>query len=345
MLLQKREENSIALAATADNAKIIDAALPFDAPVSPNRRSIMLIAFAIGLIFPIAIIYLMEVMRYKIEGRNDLEKLTKIPVLGDVPMSHEIKNSQRTIVVNENSNDLMAETFRAIRTNLQFILDSPDKKIIQFTSSTAGEGKTFVSSNLAVSMALLGKKVILIGLDIRKPRLAEMFNLTDRKSGITVFLSGDANDKDLLFKQIMPSGVNPNLDILPAGVVPPNPAELLSRKNLDKAMEYLKEEYDFIILDTAPVGLVTDTLIISRVTDATVYICRSDYTPKSNLGIANDLRKDGKLKNMSIILNGIDMKLKKYGYYYGYGRYGKYGRYGYGKYGRYGQYGYGNDAK
>jgi capsular exopolysaccharide synthesis family protein len=194
-------------------------------------------------------------------------------------------------------------------------------------------------------MALLGKKVILIGLDIRKPRLAEMFNLTDRKSGITVFLSGDANDKDLLFKQIMPSGINPNLDILPAGVVPPNPAELLSRKNLDKAMEYLKEEYDFIILDTAPVGLVTDTLIISRVTDATVYICRSDYTPKSNLGIANDLRKDGKLKNMSIILNGIDMKLKKYGYYYGYGRYGKYGRYGYGKYGRYGQYGYGNDAK
>ena len=345
MLLQKREENSIALAATADNAKIIDAALPFDAPVSPNRRSIMLIAFAIGLIFPIAIIYLMEVMRYKIEGRNDLEKLTKIPVLGDVPMSHEIKNSQRTIVVNENSNDLMAETFRAIRTNLQFILDSPDKKIIQFTSSTAGEGKTFVSSNLAVSMALLGKKVILIGLDIRKPRLAEMFNLTDRKSGITVFLSGDANDKDLLFKQIMPSGVNPNLDILPAGVVPPNPAELLSRKNLDKAMEYLKEEYDFIILDTAPVGLVTDTLIISRVTDATVYICRSDYTPKSNLAIANDLRKEGKLKNMSIILNGIDMKLKKYGYYYGYGRYGKYGRYGYGKYGRYGQYGYGNDAK
>lgn len=345
MLLQKREENSIALAATADNAKIIDAALPFDAPVSPNRRSIMLIAFAIGLILPIAIIYLMEVMRYKIEGRNDLEKLTKIPVLGDVPMSHEIKNSQRTIVVNENSNDLMAETFRAIRTNLQFILDSPDKKIIQFTSSTAGEGKTFVSSNLAVSMALLGKKVILIGLDIRKPRLAEMFNLTDRKSGITVFLSGDANDKDLLFKQIMPSGVNPNLDILPAGVVPPNPAELLSRKNLDKAMEYLKEEYDFIILDTAPVGLVTDTLIISRVTDATVYICRSDYTPKSNLGIANDLRRDGKLKNMSIILNGIDMKLKKYGYYYGYGRYGKYGRYGYGKYGRYGQYGYGNDAK
>ena len=343
MLLQKREENSIALAATADNAKIIDAALANDAPVSPNRRMIWLIALAIGTIVPIAIIYILELLRYKIEGRNDLEKLTKIPVLGDVPMSQGAKNSKHTVVVNENSNDLMAETFRGIRTNLQFILDSPEKKIIQFTSSTAGEGKTFVSSNLAVSMALLGKKILLIGLDIRKPRLAEMFNLADRKRGITLFLSGDANDKKLLFDQIMASGINPNLDILPAGVIPPNPAELLSRKNLDMAMEYLKEKYDYIILDTAPVGLVADTLIISRVTDATVYICRADYTPKSNLELANTLSKEGKLKNLSIVLNGIDMAKKKYGYYYGYGKYGKYGRYGYGKYGRYGQYGYGQE--
>ncbi len=345
MLLQKREENSIALAATADNAKIIDAALANDAPVSPNRRMIWLIALAIGAIVPIATIYILELLRYKIEGRNDLEKLTKIPVLGDVPMSQGAKNSKHTVVVNENSNDLMAETFRGIRTNLQFILDSPEKKIIQFTSSTAGEGKTFVSSNLAVSMALLGKKVLLIGLDIRKPRLAEMFNLADRKRGITLFLSGDANDKKLLFDQIMSSGINPNLDILPAGVIPPNPAELLSRKNLDKAMDYLKEVYDYIILDTAPVGLVADTLIISRVTDATVYICRADYTPKSNLELANSLCKEGKLKNLSIVLNGIDMAKKKYGYYYGYGRYGKYGRYGYGKYGQYGQYGYGQNTK
>ena len=345
MLLQKREENSIALAATADNAKIIDAALANDAPVSPNRRMIWLIALAIGTVFPIAIIYLLELFRYKIEGRNDLEKLTKLPVLGDVPVSNGTKNGTHNIVVSENSNDLMAETFRGIRTNLQFILDSPDKKIIQFTSSTAGEGKTFVSSNLAVSMALLGKKVLLVGLDIRKPRLAEMFDLADRKKGITLFLSGDANNRTGLFEQIMPSGVNENLDILPAGIIPPNPAELLSRKNLDRAMDYLKEVYDYIILDTAPVGLVTDTLIISRVTDATVYICRADYTPKSNMELVNSLCKEGKLKNLSIVLNGIDMSKKKYGYYYGYGKYGKYGRYGYGKYGRYGQYGYGQSTK
>ena len=345
MLLQKREENSIALAATADNAKIIDAALANDAPVSPNRRMIWLIALAIGTAFPIAVIYLLELFRYKIEGRNDLEKLTKLPVLGDVPVSNGTKNGTHNIVVSENSNDLMAETFRGIRTNLQFILDSPEKKIIQFTSSTAGEGKTFVSSNLAVSMALLGKKVLLVGLDIRKPRLAEMFDLADRRKGVTLFLSGDANNRTLLFEQIMPSGVNDNLDILPAGIIPPNPAELLSRKNLDKAMDYLKEAYDYIILDTAPVGLVTDTLIISRVTDATVYICRADYTPKSNMELVNSLCREGKLKNLSIVLNGIDMSKKKYGYYYGYGKYGKYGRYGYGKYGRYGQYGYGQNSK
>lgn len=347
MLLQKREENSIALAATADNAKLIDAALANDAPVSPNRRTTWLIALVIGLVIPIVFIYLKEVLRYKIEGRNDLERLTKIPILGDVAMSHEIKNDKRAIVVRENSNDLMAETFRSIRTNLQFVLDGPEKKVIQFTSSSSGEGKTFVSSNLATSMALLGKKVLLVGLDVRKPRLAEMFNLSDHKKGISIFLSGNSEDKALLFDQIMPSGINKNLDILPAGIIPPNPAELLSRKNLDKAVEYLKEVYDFIILDTAPVGLVADTLIISRVTDATVYICRADHTPKSDLDLANSLYREQKLRNMSIILNGIDMKKRKYGYYYGYGAgLGKsYGRYGYGRYGKYGQYGYENNGK
>lgn len=347
MLLQKREENSIALAATADNAKLIDAALANDAPVSPNRKTIWLIALAIGIAVPIALIYLKEVLRYKIEGRNDLEKLTKIPVLGDVAVSHDVKNDTRAIVVRENSNDLMAETFRGIRTNLQFVLDGPEKKVIQFTSSNPGEGKTFVSSNLATSMALLGKKVLLVGLDVRKPRLADMFNLPDRKKGVTTFLSGDADDKQLLFDQIMPSGINNNLDILPAGIIPPNPAELLSRKNLDKAIEYLKEVYDYIILDTAPVGLVADTLIISRVTDATVYICRADYTPKNDLKLANSLFKENKLKNMSIVLNGIDMTKRKYGYYYGYGygdkRHGRYGYGQYGKYGKYGQQGYGNN--
>jgi len=347
MLLQKREENSIALAATADNAKLIDAALANDAPVSPRSKMIWLVALAIGVAIPIGLIYLMELLRYKIEGRNDLEKLTKIPILGDVAIAHNLKNGERAIVVKENSNSMMDETFRSIRTNLQFTLDGPDKKVIQFTSSSSGEGKTFVSSNIAMSLALLGKKVILVGLDIRKPRLANIFDLNDQKRGLTTFLSSNPNDKELLFQQIMPSGVNANLDILPAGIVPPNPAELLSRVNLDNAIAFLKEKYDYIILDTAPVGLVSDTLIIARVADATVYICRADYTPKNDLNLLNSLYAESKLKNMSIVLNGVDMTKRKYGYYYGYGNYGRYGRYGYGKYGygRYGQYGYGNEKK
>lgn len=341
MLLQKREENSIALAATSDNAKIIDAALANNIPVSPNRKMIWLVALVLGAAIPVGLIYLKELLRYKIEGRNDLDRLTTIPILGDVAISNETKNGKRAIVVRENVNDIMAETFRAIRTNLQFILNAPDKKVIQFTSTTSGEGKTFVASNLAASMALLGKKVLLMGLDIRKPRLAEMFNFTDRKKGISIYLAGDAEDKQLLFDQIIPSGVSQNLDVLPAGIIPPNPAELLSRTNLDKAIEYLKEKYDYIILDTAPVGLVADTLIISRVADATIYVCRADYTAKNDLKLVNSLFKENKLKNMSIVLNGIDMTKRKYGYYYGYGQYGKYG---YGKYGVYGQHGYGNDT-
>ena len=336
MLLQKREENSLALAATADNAKIIDAALANDAPVSPKRNMIWLVALVLGVAIPICIIYLLELLRFRIEGRNDLEKLTTIPLLGDVALSHDLKAGQRAIVIKENENSLMAETFRSIRTNLQFMLDKPDKNVILFTSTTSGEGKTFVSANMAMSLALLGKKVILLGLDIRKPRLAELFGLPDKSKGITTFLSGDMDDKDLLFCQISNSGVNENLDLLPAGIIPPNPAELLSKPNLDKAIEYLKEKYDYILLDTAPVGLVTDTFIIARVADASIYICRADYTAKSDIQFVNRINNEGKLNNLSIVLNGVDMKQRKYGYYYGYGNYGKYG-----KYGKYGQYGYG----
>lgn len=337
MLLQKREENSLALAATADNAKIIDAALAGDYPIKPKSNTIWMIAFILGLGIPLGIIYLLEFLRFRIEGRNDLEKLTTIPVLGDVALAHNLKAGQRAIVIKENENDLMAETFRAIRTNLQFILEKPDKNVILFTSTTPGEGKTFVASNMAMSIALLGKKVVLVGLDIRKPRLAELFGFTDRARGITNYLSGDINDKELLFDQIFNSGYNDNLDLLPAGIIPPNPAELLSKTHLEKAIEYLKEKYDYVLLDTAPIGLVTDTFIISRVADASVYICRADYTTKSDIEFLNRTNEEKKLNHLCIVLNGVDMKQRKYGYYYGYGKYGKYGQYGYG-------YGYGQGS-
>ena len=335
MLLQKREENSLALAATADNAKIIDAALANETPVSPKRSMVWLIAIMFSIAIPVCIIYLIELLRFRIEGRNDLEKLTPLPILGDVALAHGLKGKQRAIVIKENENSLMAETFRSIRTNLQFMLGSPDKNVVLFTSTSSGEGKTFISANMAMSLALLGKKVILMGLDIRKPRLAELFSYPDKSKGITSYLIGDKNDEELLFNQIFNSGINDNLDLLPAGIIPPNPAELLSKDNLDQAIEFLKKRYDYIIMDTAPVGLVTDTLIIARVADVCAYICRADYTTKNDIQYINRLHSEGKLHNLSIVLNGVDMKQRKYGYYYGYGKYGKYGQYGYG-------YGYGS---
>ena len=334
MLLQKREENSIALAATADNAKIIDDAVADEHPVSPKRSLILLVALALGVGIPFGIIYLVDLLNYKIGSRSDVEKLTKVTVLGEVPHAKNQEKGERALLVREDSNNLMAETFRAIRTNLNFILNSPDKKVILLTSTTSGEGKTFVSSNLAMSLALLGKKVLLCGLDIRKPRLVDLFKLTDKKRGITTYLAGDANNKDLLFSQIMKSGANDNLDLLPAGIIPPNPAELLAKENLSKAIDFLSEEYDYILLDTAPVGLVADTLLIGRVASASIYVCRAEYTAKSSFEFINEIAAGKKLPNMSLVINGVDMDK---GTYYGAGKYGYGRRYGYG----YRQYGYG----
>ena len=232
-----------------------------------------------------------------------------------------------------------------MRTNLQFIMEE-NQKVIMFTSSTSGEGKTFTAANLAVSFALLGKKVILVGLDIRRPRLAELFRISDHKHGITNLLMKNNPTSDELREQILPSGVNKNLDLLMAGPIPPNPTELIARESLCETFNLLRSEYDYVLIDTAPIGLVTDTLEIGKIADATVYMCRADYTPKASFGMINDFHTGKKLPKMSIVLNGIDMSKKKYGYYYGYGKYGKYGRYGYGKgdkYGSYSTYGkYGN---
>lgn len=341
MLLQKREENSISLAATADKGKLIDDP-SFAGMISPKSNMIFLIALAIAIGLPSLILFLISVFRYKIEGHDDVAKLTKLPIIADVAVASETAKTKADIVVHENQNNQMEEIFRSMRTNLQFMLKE-NEKVVMFTSSTSGEGKTFNAANLAVSFALLGKKVILVGLDIRKPRLAELFELKDHHHGITPLLTHDEPTWDMVKEQILPSGVNDNLELLLAGPIPPNPAELLTRDSLDKVMNLLRDKYDFVIIDTAPVGLVTDTLQIGRVSDATVYMCRADYTPKASFDLINGLANEGKLPNMSIVINGIDMSKKKYGYYYGYGKYGKYGRYGrygnYGKYGRYGTYG------
>ena len=339
MLLQKREENSISLAATADKGKLIDTPV-FAGKVTPKNSIIMLIALILGLAIPAGILFLLEFFRYKIEGHNDVEKLTNLPIIADVAIASERAKTKADIVVHENKNNLMEEIFRSLRTNLQFLLKQHDK-VIMFTSTTSGEGKTFIASNVAIIFALLGKKVILVGLDVRKPRLAELFEIDDHHHGITNLLVKDEVNWSDVKEQIIPSGINDKLDILMAGPVPPNPGELVTRESLDQTMEQLKEHYDYILIDTAPVGLVTDTLALGRISNATVYVCRADFTQKASFGLINSLSMEKKLPNMSIVLNGVDLSKKKYGYYYGYGKYGKYGKYGnYGMYGSKGKYGY-----
>ena len=332
MLLQKREENAIALAATANNAKIIDEAIADDIPVSPKRSMIYLIALVLGIGIPVGIIYLIELTKFKIEGRADVEKLTSVPVVGDIPLTEEKNEKNGSIAVFENKNNLMSETFRNVRTNLQFMLDN-DQKVILVTSTVSGEGKSFVSANLAISLSLLGKKVVIVGLDIRKPGLNKVFHLSNKEKGITQYLSNPETD---LMELVQPSDINKNLFILPGGAVPPNPTELLARNGLDKAIETLKKHFDYVIMDTAPIGMVTDTLLIGRVADLSVYVCRADYTHKAEYTLINELSIEKKLPNLCTVINGVDLKKRKYGYYYGYGKYGKH--YGYGK--RYG-YGYG----
>ena len=336
ILLQKREENAIALAATANNAKIIDEAIADDIPVSPKRKIIYLIALVLGVGIPVGIIYLIGLTKFRLEGRADVEKLTTVPIVGDIPLTDEKNEKDGSIAVFENQNNLMSETFRNIRTNLQFMLQN-DKKVILVTSTVSGEGKSFISANLAISLSLLGKKVVIVGLDIRKPGLNKVFRLSTKEKGITLYLANPDTD---LMSLVQPSDVNKNLSILPGGTVPPNPTELLARDGLDKAIEILKKNFDYVILDTAPVGMVTDTLLIGRVADLSVYVCRADYTHKVEYTLINELAEEKKLPNICTVINGVDLKRRKYGYYYGYGKYGKY--YGYGK--RYGYgYGYGQE--
>ena len=336
LLLQKREENSISLAATADKGRIIDDPQT-KGVVSTKSRSVMGVALLAGLGLPIAIIYLIGILRYKIGGRDDVERLTKLPIISDVARASKHAMKDGEVVVRENHNNAMEEIFRGMRSNLLFTLKE-GQNVIVCTSSIAGEGKTFISSNLAMSFAILGKKVLLVGLDIRKPRLQGIFSLGEQKVGITNLLKLENPSWEEIEGQIMPSGKHDNLLVMPSGPIPPNPTEILARKSLDNIISTAKAHFDYVIIDSAPVGLVPDTVSIARVSDATVFVCRADYTPKRDFDIINTLSAEDRLHNVSIVINGIDMSKKRYGYYYGYGHYG-YGHHSYG----YGGYRYGYD--
>lgn len=337
-LLQKREENYIQLYSTASKARVIDEPI-VTGKISPKNQMIFTGAFVFGLGLPMVLLLGMSLLRYRIEGREDVEQLTKLPILADIPMSREAKDSQHSIVVKRNRNDMMEEAFRGLRTNLNFILRSSEK-VILVTSCVPSEGKSFVAANLAMSMALLNKKVLVVGLDIRKPRLVNLFGLKSDSRGIVSFLNSTTPDYELLLQQISQTDVNPNMYVLPAGIIPPNPAELLASPLLAQGIEYLSNIYDYIILDTPPVGLVADTLSFGHIANTTLFVVRADFSPKSNFALIKDISAKGKLPKCNIVLNSIDLKKRKYGYYYGAGKYAKYGAYGrYGHYGVYGKYG------
>lgn len=332
MLLQKREENNITLASTANNARVIDEPLA-GGQIFPTPSQTYMIAFVLGLALPVGLILLWGLLQFKIQTRGDVEKITTLSIVGDIPLSAETTES--AIVVRENRNELMEEVFRSVRTNIQYMLQK-DQKVILFTSTTSGEGKSFNAANLACSFAFMGKKTIIVGLDIRKPGLNKVFHLSHKEAGISQYLANPEHTDLLSLCQV--STASPNLYILPGGAIPPNPTELVARQALDDAIQLLKQHFDYVILDTAPIGMVTDTQLIARVADLSVYVCRSNYTAKSEFKLINELQQEGKLPHLCVLINGIDMNKRETGSYYGYGKYGKYGHYGYGK--KYG-YGYG----
>lgn len=320
-LLKKKEETDISLAVTVANAKIIDKAYSPKEPVSPKKKIIYLAAILLGLIIPFVIIYVRNLLDTKIHSKKDIEAALTVPFLGDIPRSE----SKEKVIVGSNERSSGSEAFRLIRTNLDFMLASNNKpsKFVFITSTTSGEGKSFISINLAATLSLSGKRVLLIGMDLRAPKVTEYLGLESKK-GVTNYITSNNLTFDSL-KFTIPEAKG--LDIVSSGAIPPNPAELLSGKNVENLFKEIKEtqNYDYIVVDTAPVNLVTDTLLISKYADMFLYVVRANYLDKRLLEVPQDLYNKKRLPNMSIVLNDTDPK-RSYGY--GYGGYGSYG-YGY----------------
>lgn len=309
-LMEKREENSLTLAVTAPKGKIIDSAYVISDPVAPRSKVILLGTMLIGLLLPIFVIYILDLLRVHFESKSELEKLTTIPVLGEV--CHN-KSGDR-VVVKEGLTTSIVELFRLIRTNIQFVLNRKEEKVILVTSTVSGEGKSFIAINFALSLSLMkNKKVVLVGLDIRKPRLVEYMNMSSNPIGITNYLSDeDLNPQDIAVH----SSQCGNLDIIVSGPIPPNPAELLLGERLDRMFDYLRQHYDYIVVDSAPVGMVSDTFSIARVSDATLYVCRANYSKRDSIRYAESIVSQNRLKKVSLIINGTQTQT---GYGYGYG--------------------------
>ncbi len=312
-LLNKREENAISQAITESNARIIDPATGSNMPVAPKSKIILLGAFLLGLLIPAGVLWLKLSFNTSVQTRKDIEDGVTIPFLGDIPLRD--KKNKNEIVVKENSNDPISEAFRIIRTNMDFMrVKSSNLKVVMFTSYNQGAGKTFISTNLAMSIALTRKKVVLVDLDIRKRTLSS--RVGNKKKGVTNYLSGNISDiHDIISKgELMDT-----LDIIHAGPIPPNPAELLLSERLELMVNELNKEYDYIILDNVPSGIVADATIVNRVTNLTIYVIRAGLLDKRQLPELERLYQQKKFNNMCLILNGVNYKQAAYyGQHHGY---------------------------
>ena len=314
MLLERREQAAISLAATMNKARVIDAPLSADRPIAPRSMMIYVGSLFLACVMTAGVILFGGIFRTKIMSVAEVES-TQIPVMGIIPYTKEGGG------VEEGQNGIMEESFRRMRSNLRFLTEDGDKKCILMTSTISGEGKSFISINLALTFAFLGCRVLVVGLDIRRPRLAEYFGIKSHVGMTSYLSSNDVEPGEIIF----PSGVHDQLFVAPAGPIPPNPAELLERARLKEVFAYFREQFDYIIVDSAPVGLISDTLSLSKVTDFTLYVCRMNYTHKNVLSEIVEIQRSGQLNQISLVVNGGNLAEKKYGYgsRYGYGyRYG-----------------------
>ena len=311
-LYKQREENALTLASTVNPAKLVNAPQMNPTPVEPRLSLIGIVCLILGLVFPLAIMIVYDIMNNRISDEaTALERRLKIPLAGSLVKNHHGGH----IAVHEGENSASAELFRTLRTNLRFMQQKDCTcPVMLVTSSVNGEGKSYVATNLAISLSLLGKRVALVGLDIRKPMLASYLNLPSQGC-LTSYVAEDAYTVEDI---IVPSGIA-NLDILPAGVVPPNPSELLQSERLDELMAELRQRYDYVIVDTAPIALVGDTYLLHRLADMTVYVTRANYTTYELVDLINQTHEQQRLPKMVAVLNGVNAKKVGYGYGYGYG--------------------------
>ncbi len=306
-LLQKKEENALMQAASTPKARIIDQAFNKMEPLSPKKNMVVMFVICMGLFLPAIFLYLKEVFKQKFSNKTELAQLTSLPIAGEIC----VNDTSDYVVAREGNTSSISELFRLLRTNLQFLLRSKDEKVILMTSSVSGEGKSFVSVNLAMSLALTHKKVLLIGLDIRSPKLMDYLNIYSSK-GVTSYLASDSLSVSDVINH---TSYSENLDVIFSGPVPPNPSELLLSDRIDTLFTEVREKYDYIIVDSAPVGVISDTFSLTRVADIILYVCRANYTSKDNINFINELVQNGKLKNVSLVINGTEAKQ---GYGYGY---------------------------